>query len=335
MINQSLIIQYASKGEYKPDCLKLEQRDVPPLQNGEVLLRPLLISIDPTSRNWLKLEPQSNVFGLEVGGPMKGPCVAEVVESKVEGFAAGDRVTAMAGWERLSIVPAHFVWPLIEGVPPEAHLTVFSHIGLAAATGLMEVGRLQADDTVVVSGAAGATGSIAVEMAVAHGARVIGIAGGAGKCRFVIETLGAEACVDYRAEEVEAELKRLCPDGVSLFFDNVGGAVLDAVLMNMALFSRIAVCGQIALYNSADRNDGQGVRNLMELVFRRIRMQGFIAGEPAERVPDYIDELKRLFAAGKVRSRAHIVQGLENAPDAIDLLFAGKNTGKLIVEVGE
>jgi NADPH-dependent curcumin reductase CurA len=335
MINEALIIQYACRGAYNPDCLKLEQRAVPPLQDGEVLVRPLLLSIDPTSRNWLKLEPQSNVFGLAIGGVMKGHCVAEVVDSKVASFAAGDMVTAFAGWERLSIVPAQFVQPLIKGVPPEAHLTIFSHIGLAAAAGLMHVGQLQADDIVVISGAAGATGSIAVEMAVAHGARVIGIAGGADKCRFVLEELGAQACVDYRAGDVEAELKRLCPEGVTLFFDNVGGAVLDAVLMNMAQFSRIAVCGQIALYNSTDRNDGQGVRNLMELVFRRIRMEGFIAGEPAERLPEYLAELKRLFDLGKVKSRAHVIHGLEYAPAAIDLLFQGKNTGKLLIEVGQ
>lgn len=335
MTNEALVIQYASRGEYKPDCLSLEQRDVPPLQDGEVLVRPLLLSIDPTSRNWLKLEPQSNVFRLKVGGVMKGHCVAEVVESRAESFATGDIVTALAGWERLSVVPAHFVQPLIEGVPPEAHLTIFSHIGLAAAAGLMHVGQLKADDIVVVSGAAGATGSIAVEMAIAHGARVIGIAGGADKCRLVVEELGAEACVDYQAQDVEAELTRLCPEGVTLFFDNVGGAVLDAVLLNMAQFSRIAVCGQIALYNSSDRNDGQGVRNLMELVFRRIRMEGFIAGEPAERLSEYIAELKRLFDGGKVKSRVHLVQGLEQAPAAIDLLFQGKNNGKLIVEIGK
>ncbi|MFV0643909.1 MAG: zinc-binding dehydrogenase [Sphingomonadaceae bacterium] len=333
MNNEALIIQYASRDTYKPDCLKLESREVAPLREGEVLMRPQLISIDPTSRNWLKLEPQSNVFGLEVGGVMKGPCVGEIVESKVDGFSAGDKVTAMAGWERLSVVSAHFIQPLIEGVPSEAHMTVFSHIGLAAATGLMEAGRLQTDDIVVISGAAGATGSIAVEMAVACGARTIGIAGGAEKCRFVVEVLGAEACLDYRSQNIETELKRLCPDGATLFFDNVGGAILDSVLMNMSPFSRIAMCGQIALYNSTDRNDGQGVRNLMELVFRRIRVQGFIAGEPAERLPEYIGALKQLFDAGKVRSRSHIIQGLGNAPQAIDLLFAGKNSGKLIVEV--
>jgi len=335
MNNEALIIQYASRGEYKSDCLKLEAREVPPLHDGQLLVQPLLLSIDPTSRNWLKLEPQSNVFGLEIGRPMMGAGVARVIESRAEGFQPGQLVSGMMGWERISVVPAQFVQPLIEGVSPEAHMTVFSHIGLAAATGLMEVGQLRADDVVVVSGAAGATGSIAVEMAVAHGARVIGIAGGAEKCRFVVEELGADACLDYRSQDIEAELKPLCPEGVTLYFDNVGGAVLDAVLMNMALNSRIAVCGQIALYNSTNRNDGQGVRNLMELVFRRIRMQGFIAGEPAERLPEYIGELKRLFDAGKIRSRAHIVPGLESAPGAIELLFAGKNTGKLIIEVGQ
>lgn len=333
MINEALIIQYACRGSYSPDCLRLERREVPELVEGEVLIRPSLLSIDPTSRNWLKLEPQSNVFGLQVGGVMKGQCVGEVVASKSTRFAPGDMVTALAGWERFSVVPQDFVHPSLPGVPAEAHLTIFSHIGLAAATGLLDIGKLRRGDVVVVSGAAGATGSIAVALAAAHGARVIGIAGGAEKCRFVVEQLGAVAAIDYKAQDIEAELRRLCPDGVTLFFDNVGGAVLDAVLMNMALHSRIAVCGQIALYNSTDRNDGQGVRNLMELVFRRIRMEGFIAGEPREQVPANIAELRELYEAGKIVSRAHIVAGLANAPAAIDLLFRGENDGKVIVEL--
>jgi len=302
MIRESLIIQYASKGVYSPDCLKLEQREVPALRDGEVLIRPILLSIDPTSRNWLKLEPQSNVLGLEIGGPMKGPCVGEVVESRVNGFVPGDKVTAIAGWESLSVVPHQQVQPVLPGVSLEAHLTVFSHVGLAAVTGLLEIGKLKSDDTVVISGAAGATGAIAVQVAVAHGARVIGIAGGAEKCRLIVDEFGAEAAIDYKTQDVQAELRRLCPTGVTLFFDNVGGKILDAVLMNLAVNARIAVCGQIALYNSDDRTDGQGVRNLMELVFRRVRMEGFIAGEPAERMPDYIAELRRLYDAGKIAS---------------------------------
>ncbi|MGX7895936.1 zinc-binding dehydrogenase [Tsuneonella sp. HG222] len=332
MRNQAWIIQYASTGIYAPNCLSLEEREVPPLGEGEVLLRTHLLSLDPTSRNWLKLEPSSNVFGLKVGSVMIGQGVSEVIESRSDTFTAGDWVTGMAGWQRYSVVAAERVRLVQPEVPLEANLTIFSHIGLAAVTGLLEVGKLTPEDTVVVSGAAGATGALAVQIAVAHGATVLGIAGGADKCRLV-EGFGAKACIDYRRSDVEAELRRLCPEGATLFFDNVGGQILDAVLMNLALRARVAVCGQIALYNSNDRSDGQGVRNLMELVFRRVRMEGFIAGEPHERIPEYFGELTRLYLAGKLASRPQIIKGLENAPAAVELLFSGANSGKLIIEV--
>lgn len=333
MKNQAWIIQHASRGTYSPACLKLEQSEVQSPRAGELLLRTILLSLDPTSRNWLKLDPSSNVFGLAVGSVMIGAAVSEVVESGSPDFTTGDLVVGMSGWERISRVPAERVRKVEPGVPLEANLTVFSHIGLAAVTGLIGVGNLRPTDTVVVSGAGGATGAIAVQVAVAHGARVIGIAGGPEKCRLVADELGAESAIDYKSADVEAELRRLCPGGVDLFFDNVGGGILDAVLMNLALHARIAVCGQMALYNSEDRHDGQGVRNLMELVFRRVRMEGFIAGEPAERLPEYWAELTRLFHEGKITSRPQIIPGIEKAPEALQLLFDGANTGKLIIEV--
>lgn len=299
MKNQAWIIQHASHGRYSPDCLKLEDRNVESPRDGELLLRTILLSLDPTSRNWLKLNPSSNVFGLAAGSVMIGAAVSEVVESGSPDFAEGDLVVGMSGWERVSRVAAERVRKVVPAVPLEANLTVFLHVGLAAVTGLIGVGDLRPTDTVVVSGAGGATGAIAVQVAAAHGARVIGIAGGQEKCRLVVDELGAESAIDYKSVDVEAELRRLCPGGVDRFFDNVGGKILDAVLMNLALYARIAVCGQMALYNSEDRHDGQGVRNLMELVFRRGRMQGFIAGEPAGRLSEYYVELTRFSARGR------------------------------------
>lgn len=333
MTNHAWIIQHASTGAYSPDCLKLEQREVKAPGPGEVLLQTIMLSLDPTSRNWLKLEPASNVFGLAPGSVMVGQAISEVLESGSPDFARGDLVMGMSGWERYSLVSAERVQKVKPDVPLEANLTVFSHIGLAAVTGLIGVGGLQSDDVVIVSGAAGATGAIAVQIAAAYGARVIGIAGGPDKCRMVVEQFGAEAAIDYKSQDVEAELRRLCPYGATLYFDNVGGPILDAVLMNLSLNARIAVCGQMALYNSDDPHDGQGVRNLMQLVFRRVRMEGFIAGEPVERLPEYDAELTRLFAEGKIASRPQFITGLENAPEAIQLLFNGTNTGKLIIEV--
>lgn len=333
MENKAWIIRHASRGAFNPDCLALEPRPVEAPRAGYVLLRTILLSLDPTSRNWLKLDPSSNVFGLEVGSVMIGQAVSEVIQSAADGFAAGDLVVGMSGWELYSSAPAARIRKVRPGVPLEANLTIFSHIGLAAAAGMIGVGNVKESDFVVVSGAAGATGSIAAQIALARGARVIGIAGGADKCRFLIDEIGVDAVIDYKSADVEAELRRLCPEGVTLFFDNVGGAILDAVLKNLAMHARVAICGQMALYDSDDRNDGQGVRNLMELVFRRARMEGFIAGEPPERLHDYEAELAQLFDSGRIVHRTHLVSGLEAGPEALRLLFEGKNHGKLILAV--
>lgn len=333
MDNKAWIITKASRGKYAPDCLRLEVRPIATPQPGQLLLRTIYLSLDPTSRNWLKLEPSSNVFGLAPGSVMIGQAISQVEESAAAGFDKGDLVVGMSGWELYSIVPAAFVSKVKAGVPLETNTTIFSHIGYAAATGMIGIGDVQASDTVVVSAAAGATGSIAAQIAKARGARVIGIAGGPEKSRFLLDELGLDGAIDYKTQDVSAELAVLCPQGVTLFFDNVGGAVLDAVLMNLAHGARIAVCGQIALYDSDDRHDGQGVRNLMELVFRTVRMEGFLAGQQADRVPEFDAELERLYREGRIGSRAHIIKGLENAAEALQLVLSGENKGKLMIEV--
>jgi NADPH-dependent curcumin reductase len=327
------IIAKPSLGRYSTDCLISQSRQIPPLQPGEVLLRTIYLSLDPTSRNWLKLESSSSYLPLKVGDVMIGQAISIVEGSAATGFASGDVVVGLSGWETLSVVPAERVRKVLPDVPLETNLTIFSHIGLAAATGMVGVGAVKAQDTVVVSAAAGATGVIAAQIAKALGARVIGIAGGADKCRFLLKDIGLNGAIDYKSGDIDTELKRLCPQGVDLFFDNVGGAVLDAVLMNLARGARIAVCGQIALYNSTDPSDGQGVRNLMQLVFRTARMEGFVAGQMMDRAAEFEAYLLDLYRQGKIKAPAHIIKGLENAPRALDLLWSGLNHGKLIIEV--
>lgn len=333
MTNQAWVITRASRGVYKPDCLRLEQRPAERPHAGQLLLRTIYLSLDPTSRNWLKLEPSSNFCGLEVGSVMIGQAVSAVEESAADGFQKGDIVVGLSGWEHHSIVPADRVRKVIPDVPLEANLTIFSHIGNAAMTGMVGIGKVQAGDIVVVSAAAGATGSLAAQIAKARGAHVIGIAGGAEKCRLLVNEMGLDAAINYKSDDVSEALLALCPEGVDLFFDNVGGAILDAVLMNLAENGRIAVCGQVALYNSSDQHDGQGVRNLMELVFRKGRMEGFLAGQFPERDGEFNKELLCLYRDGKIASRGHFIKGIERSAEALDLLFTGANDGKLIVEV--
>jgi NADPH-dependent curcumin reductase len=327
------VIAKPSLGRYAPDCLISQQREVPQLQPGQVLLRTIYLSLDPTSRNWLKLDPSSAYLPLKVGDVMIGQTISRVEASTAAGLTAGDVVVGLSGWETLSVVPAERVRKVLAEVPLETNLTIFSHIGLAAVTGMVEIAAVKAQDTVVVSAAAGATGLIAAQIAKAVGARVIGIAGGADKCRALLNEFGLDGAIDYKVAHVEAELGRLCPKGIDVFFDNVGGAVLDAVLMNLARGARIAVCGQIALYNSTDPSDGQGVRHLMQLVFRTARMEGFVAGQMMDRAAEFEAYLLDLYHRGKIKTRAHIIKGIENAPRALELLFSGQNQGKLIIEV--
>jgi hypothetical protein len=281
----------------------------------------IYLSLDPTSRNWLKLEPSSTYLSQKVGDVMIGQAISRVQASTTACLSKGD------------LVPAGRVRKVVSGVPLETNLTIFSHIRLAAVTGMIAIAAVEAQDTVVVSAAAGATGVIAAQIAKAVGARVIGIAGGAAKCRALLDDFGLDGAIDYKTGNLEAEVRRLSPQGVDVFFDNVGAAVLDAVLMNLAPRARLAICGQVALYNSTDPNDGQGARNLMQLVFWTARMEGFVAGQHMDRAMEFEAYLLDLYAQGKIKAPAHIVRGIENAPQALDLLFSGQNRGKLIIEV--
>ena len=333
METDTWVIAKASRGEYTTDALRWETRPLPHLQNGQLLLRTVYLSLDPTLRNWLKLEAHSSPIPLKVGDVMVGQTISVVEESAAPGFAKGDFVVGHTEWTTYAVADAARVSKPKSGVPLEANMTIFNHIGYAAAAGMIGVGEVKANDTVVVSSAAGATGSLAAQIGKALGARVIGIAGGAEKCAYLTGELGLDGAIDYKSENVERALARLCPKGVTLFFDNVGGEILDAVLMNLVQNGRVAICGQIATYNSDNRNDGQGVRNLMHLVFRTARIQGFFAGQPQERMPEYDATLVRLLNQGRLKTRSHVVKGLRQAPEALKLLFNGGNEGKLMVEV--
>ncbi len=327
-----VIARPALDEEFKPDVLRWETRPLPALKENQVLVRTVYIGMEPSVRNMLRLDDVSTPVQMKVGDVMPGGGIGVIEESTSPKYKKGDAVLAGTGWADYAALDAAFVRPPRAGVPLEANMTVFNHIGIAAATGMLHIGNVQASDTVVVSSAAGATGSIAAQIAKGAGAHVIGIAGGADKCKYLTDELKLDAAIDYKKENVEESLKKLAPKGVTLFFDNVGGAMMDAVLMNLAPNARVAICGQIALYNSGNRNDGQGVRNLMQLVFRTARMEGFL-NPPPERRPEFEALFTRLLNEGKLKTRTHIVKGLEKAPEAFNMLFTGANEGKLMVEV--
>ncbi|WP_342660458.1 NADPH-dependent curcumin reductase [Rhodococcus ruber] len=334
MKNQSWTVDRASTGIYDPSCFRMIEGPVPSAPDGKIVVRTLLMSLDPTNLNWLKLDPQLQAIPFGVGDPMIGVSVGVVVESRTSTHAVGDFVTGMWGWRRFDVVDPRFVRPAKPAaeVSFEQQLAIFSHVGRAAAGGMTLVGELEPTDAVLVSGAAGATGSLAAQIAKAQGCRVVGIAGGPEKCEFLREELKLDGAIDYRSEDLHEAIPRHFPDGVDLFFDNVGGEGIDAVLTNMAVGCRIVVCGAMSQYNVGATSNFYGVKNLPLLIFRRARVQGFVADfGPANDVVDkMLDDFTR---RGQLVARTHVVDGFDNVPAALTMLIDGKNRGKLLARV--
>ena len=326
---------------WEPDVLRWETRALRAPADGELLVRPIYLSLDPSNLVWAQLE-RTYIVPLQVGDPMVGMVLAEVEESRADGFEEGEIVLALADWTTRAIVStdaSQMVPPVkvqrMPGVPLAVGLTVFSHIGLAAMIGMREVAAVQAGETVLVSSAAGAVGGLAAQIAKASGCRVVGIAGGPEKCALLLDELGLDGAIDYRAGDLDAALAQACPEGVDVYFDNVGGEVLDAALMHLNEGARIAVCGQMSQYFSDDADPAPGVRNLYQLVIRNVRMQGYVPNEMwAPRFPAIFAELAGLMMEGAITHRAHVVEGFESVPEALGLLQTGGNRGKLIAQTG-
>jgi NADPH-dependent curcumin reductase len=325
---------------WNPDVLRLESRVLPELGDGELLIRPIFMSLDPSNLVWAQLD-QTYIVPLSVGDPMVGVVLAEVEETRADGFAPGDMVQAFCDWTTRAIVstrPAHPVPPVkiqrIPGMPLAVGLTIFSHIGLAAMLGMRVIADVQAGDTVLVSAAAGAVGGLAAQVAKASGCRVIGIAGGPEKCAMLTDQLGLDDAIDYRGDDLGAALARASPEGIDVYFDNVGGAVLDAALMHLNDGARVPVCGQISQYFADADHPAPGVHNLYQLVVRNVRMEGYVPNERhAPRFAALFAELGQLLMQGAITHRAHVVEGFENVPAALGLLQTGGNRGKLMAQL--
>lgn len=338
-ITPALIVTRAAVGTYTPDVLELSSRPLKPLSEGDLRLRVRYLSLDPTNRNWLKLEPVNTLRqkigrDLAVGDPMVGELLGEVVESRAPEFEPGDLVAGVGEWQEEVVVPAARMRRIVRGDEPLAsHLTIFSHIGLAAMVGLHEIARIQPGETVLVSAAAGATGMLAVAAAVAHGCRVIGIAGGPEKCADVVAA-GAAAAIDYKSvQDLAAAISAAAPEGVDAYFDNVGGATLDAALLTMNPGGRVAICGVMSDYDSGDER--HGIRNMFQVLIRNLRIEGFLAGHFWDRRSEYFETLRRLLEAGRITHRVDESVGLASAPEQLATLFAGTNRGKLVVRVSD
>ncbi|MGA7833609.1 MAG: NADP-dependent oxidoreductase [Acidimicrobiales bacterium] len=308
----------------------------PECGEGEALIKVAILSIDPTIRTWMDDAP-GYLPPIELGAVVRGSGTGLVVESRSEHYAVGDVVFGMTNWQewalatsddRFTVVPAGL------GLDLATVMNVLGVTGMTAYFGLVDVGAVASGDVVVVSGAAGATGSVVGQLARARGASmVVGIAGGAEKCREVVELYGFDACLDYREEHLRTRLREACPKGVDLYFDNVGGEILDTVLTVLALRARVVLCGAISQYNAS--GERRGITNTSSLITRRARMEGFLILDYASRFFEAQSELARLVLSGQLVHREHVLTGLERAPEALNLLFNGGNHGKMLVAVDE
>jgi len=311
------------------DNFELRELNLPPLGDGMVRVRNHWLSVDPYMRGRMN-DVKSYVPPFQIAEPMEGGAIGEVVESHAEGFAPGDLVQHMAGWRDEAVVDARTAQKLPElGAPPERFLGVLGVTGMTAYFGLLDAAHAKQGDIVFVSAAAGAVGSVVVQIAKAKGMTVIGSAGGSDKCEFV-RSLGADHVIDYKAGPILKSLASAAPDGIDVYFDNVGGDHLDAALALARNNARFAICGMIEGYN---KGEPTSLRFIMRIIAARITLKGFIVFDYFPRMAEFYSEMGPWLASGAVKSRETVVDGLENMPDAFLGLFKGENTGKMLVRL--
>lgn len=331
-VNRRWLLARRPTGNVLPDDFAYHEEPVPDagaLRSGELLLRNRAFLCAPTMRNWM--DPPSNSLypSIPIGAVVMAPAVAEVVASARPDVPAGARVTTHSSWQDYVVVPdGHAVINVDPAISDIDALGVYGLNARTAYFGLIEVGRPVAGETLVVSGAAGSTGSMAAQIGKILGCRVIGIAGGPDKCAWLTDTLGLDGAIDYRNEDVEARIRAKCPGGVDIFYDNVGGAMLQAAVENMAKFGRIVLCGQIAGYTRSAPVPGP--TNMMRLIYGSIRMQGFLQGDYAPRADEAIAQLQEWVAAGRIAHREDARSGFQDIPQTFAALFNGANDGTLI-----
>ncbi|KYF75176.1 NADP-dependent oxidoreductase [Sorangium cellulosum] len=305
-----------------------------PATGGQILVRNLYLSIDPTQREWMVHD--TYLPAIRIGDVMRSLAVGRVESSTHPSYARGDLVQGLFGWQDYALVDATIpgaATRLPPGMPITRALSTLGLTGLTAYFGLLDVGRVAAGETVVVSGAAGATGSVAGQIARIKQCRVIGIAGGAEKCAWLTREAGFTAAIDYKSEDVRARLRELCPNGVDVYFDNVGGRILDAALAELALRGRVVLCGAISSYGVTELPPGP--KNYMNLILKRGRMEGFIIIDYVQRFGAAVQELSGWIAAGQIKDQVDVQGGLENAPQALRRLFSGENRGKQLVKIAD
>lgn len=318
-------------GPLSLDCFRFEEEALRDLKDGEFRVRTTMLSFDPTQRFWM--ERDTYVPKIPLGDVIRGAAVGEVVQSKNADYPVHAKVAGLFGWQSYALCNGHepqapYILP--EGISDEAALSIFGMTGLTGYFGMLDVGKVKAGDTVLVSGASGATGSIAAQIAKIKGAKVIGIAGSDEKCHWLTEKAHLDAALNYKTQDLNAEIGTLAPKGIDVYFDNVGGNTLDCALAHLAMNARVVLCGAISTY---DGTANGSIKNYLNLVLKRAIMQGFLIFDYKDQFRQAIVELAQWNLQGQLCYEVDIQQGIENAPQTLKRLFAGQNLGKQLLKV--
>lgn len=330
-VNRQFKLKQRPVGMVKRDDFEFVESAVPEPGAGEFLVRNAYLSLDPAMRGWMN-EGKSYIPPVGLGEVMRAGAVGEILKSNHPTFAVGQHVVGLFGVQDYAVSDGKGVTPVDPQLAPlPVYLGTLGMPGMTAYFGLLEVGRPQSGDTVVVSGAAGAVGQVVGQIAKIKGCRVVGIAGGADKCRYVVDALGFDACIDYKSEDLKKTLRTHCPKGVDVYFDNVGGDILDDVLTQLAMRARIVICGAISQYNTTTAVKGPS--NYLSLLVNRASMTGMVVFDWADRYAEAAREMAGWLQSGALKTREDVAEGLEHFPETLLKLFKGENTGKLVLKV--
>lgn len=330
-INHQWRLTARPEGLIKETDFTWTEEAVSELQDCQFLVRNLYLSLDPTMRMWATKD--TYLPAVKIGEVMRGGTIGVVEESLNPNFKVGDHVSGLLGWQEYAITDGKGVnaLPSLPGVPLTAHFGLFGHIGMTAYFGLLDIGQPKPGETLVVSAAAGAVGSLVGQIGKIKGCRVVGIAGADDKCKWIVDELGFDAAINYKTENVSEALKKHCPNGIDIDFENVGGEIMDAVLAQINLRARIALCGLISGYNAT--TPVPGPYNFANILIQRARVEGFIVLDYAPRAMECMTELGKWLMEGKIKYRIDEIDGLSGAPMALNKLFEGTNIGKLVVKI--
>jgi NADPH-dependent curcumin reductase CurA len=331
-VNNRVLLKRRPEGLVSRGDFDFDEAEVPEPGENEFLMKVEYLGMDATVRTWLS-HSEGYLPPVEIGEVVRGSGVGRVIKSRTPNVPEGALVSSLPGWQNYAVLVDV---PMLNTILPDnadltAELGVYGAAGMTAYVGMTDIGRVAPGETVVVSAAAGATGSLAIQIAKILGCRTVGIAGTDEKCAWLTDDLGVDGAINYRTDDLRVKLKELCPKGVDVYFDNVGGAVLDAVLGRIAQHGRVVLCGSISSYNEAHKPPGPS--NYLNLISRRGRMEGFLSWDAWDRWKEITDQLREWVADGRLTYRAHIFEGLDAAPDALNAMFTGENLGKIVVKL--